>query len=292
MKEMKSKRKVEMLFLLFGIAVISVYTIRQSQKMSPILVDTVYKYEKENDWNGRWRGVSIEVHYPQIQGGSGADCITNTALKNTAFSFFDGIEVHEGAIYIKELTYEEILRQFDIESEDPMAIDIVMIQYEVLWCTEDYVSVIFSAEAEDGARLYERQYVTTIDVTTGKYIHLADIVDMNQLTEIFADNHFEICVGTYFEVHEDDVRRTENIARYIKTFNNMFDKRADQSDWHPVKHTKVNQHYYSEGCENIGMDEEGLYIYFTDDMAFQGYFIFKIPWKYIETETDHAGNIQ
>lgn len=275
-----------MLFLLFGIVVISVYTIRQLQKISPILVDTVYKFEKENDWNGRWRGVNIEVHYPQIQSGSDADNITNNALRNAAFSFFDDIVVHEGAIYMKELTYEEVLHQFEAESQDPMTIYIATVEYKVLQCTTDYVSIIFSAEAWNGASLYSTQYVATIDVKTGQYVHIQDILNTEELMHILADNHFEVCVGTYSEVHEEDVRETENIVRYIETFTEMYNKKTGQSDWHPVQHTAVDQHYDSQSCENIGMDTEGLYIYFLDDMAFEEYFIFKIPWKYIETEME------
>lgn len=275
-----------MFILLSGILAISMYGKQQIKKNFIVLTEASYQYEKENDWDDRWRGVHIEVHYPQIQSGSDADYITNNALRNTAFSFFDDVEIHEGGIYTKELTYEEVLHRFEAKSQDPMTIYIATVEYKVLQCTTDYVSIIFSAEAGNGARVYSTQYVATIDVKTGQYVHIQDILNTEELMHIFADNHFEICVGTYSEVHEEDVRETENIVRYIGTFAEMCNKKAGQPDWHPVQHTAADQHYDSDSCENIGIDEEGLYIYFTDDMAFQGYFIFKIPWKYIETEME------
>ena len=209
--------------------------------------------------------------------------IMNNALRNTAFSFFDDVEIHEWAIYTKELTYEDVLHQFETESQNPMTIYIATVEYKVLQCTTDYVSIIFSAEAGNGARVNSTQYVATIDVKTGQYVHIQDILNTEELMHILTDNHFEVCVGTYSEVHKEDVRETESIVRYIGTFAEMYNKEAGQSDWHPVQHTAVDQHYDSDSCENIGMDTEGLYIYFIDDMAFEGYFIFKIPWEYIET---------
>lgn len=279
---MKSKSIIKMSILLSGILAISMYGKQQIKKNSIVLTEASYQYEKGNDWDDRWRGVDIEVHYPQIQSGSDADNITNNALRNAAFSFFDDIVVHEGAIYMKELTYEEVLHQFEAESQNPMTIDIATVEYKVLQCTTDYVSIIFSAEAGNGASVYSTQYVATIDVKTGQYVHIQDILDTEELMHILADNHFEVCVGTYSEVHEEDVRETENIVRYIGTFAEMYNKKTGQSDWHPVQHTAVDQHYDSQSCENIGMDTEGLYIYFLDDMAFEEYFIFKISWKYID----------
>ncbi|MDE6566390.1 MAG: hypothetical protein K2K70_01505 [Lachnospiraceae bacterium] len=262
------------LFSLYLLLFVSLSDIVKSE--APILTDTVYRFEKEGDCTDRWRGISIEIHYPQIQSGSDADYITNIALRDTAFSFFGDLE---------ELTYEEVINLFQEESKDPDFIDVTKIEYEVLQCTEDYVSIIFSVEAGDGFRVYCTRYVATIDVKTGQYIHLQDVTDMEQLAQILTDNHFEVVAGTYFELHEEDVHEPEYITQYIADFENEINERdMNQPDDGVIKCSDTHRHYYLYSCKNIGMDEDYLYIYFRDSLAFEGYFIFKIPWKYIKAD--------
>ena len=283
--KMKRKSKWKTHIILIGvllcIILIILYINNLFRRCSPILVETVYKYEKGHDWEGRWRGVRIEVHYPQIQSRSDTDDITNIALRDTAFSFFDDLE--------EEPTYEEVIRSFEEENENPRWIEIVKIEYEVLHCTKDYVSVIFSVEAEDAARLYINQYVATIDVKTGQYIHLQDIMDLKQLSQILANNQFEVIEGTYCMLDEEGVRAPENIIQFIRDFEEGLKQRdINQEDYGQKVYTNVDQHYCRFSCKNIGMDKEGLYIYFRDGMAFEGYFIFRIPWEDISYSGFHG----
>ena len=164
------------------------------------LEDEVYLQEKELNMEARIGG-TVEVHYPQIKKSFLTDAMSeqmNLLIRDTAFSFFDDLD---------EITYEEAISR--IEEEMKTGICDVKITYEVLQCTDEYLSIIFSVSASNGFRVYRSQYLATIDIDTGQYIHFSDIMDMEELTQILQSDYYEVYTGTHAFLKEEDVHEPD-----------------------------------------------------------------------------------
>lgn len=258
----------------FGVVIIIIIGLITKSKLNGedalVLTDEVYLCEREYDSDARTGG-KVEIHYPQIISDRKIDKQINFIIRDTAFSRFDGLS---------ELTYEEAIEYINQEQKNRTLN--VMIEYEVLQYTNSYISIIFSADVSDAYRVNIDQYLATIDLNTMQYIHFCDLMNIEDLSRILRNNHFEILEGTTAFFKEEDAHESEKIEEFILEIEDDI----NTIDWNQfngdeIEHTLNNPHYCAHSFQNIGLDDNYIYIRFYDfEYALNEYFIFRIPLEY------------
>lgn len=198
----------------------------------------------------------IEVNYPQLFNTlkSGSVEKANILLKDAAFSIY-GKTYNEAKEHLKES--EKGIRY---ESS-------VMVEYDILQLSDDYISLIFCMDSF-GWKAVRYQYLVTIDINNGEYISLTDLEDSLQMERLVESGNFQVMEGTYSELHEDFFHEPEVIKRLVKMLKDE------------LKNNKLNDGFDIVSSQNIGIDEENLYLYLRFDEAFHGYVILRVPWEW------------
>lgn len=134
--------------------------------------------------------------------------------------------------------------------------------------SNNYISLIYETEGVSG-RVSTYHYFVTIDMDKGEYVGLNDLANRDQLIHLIESGDFEIIEGTYSELHGDYFHQSEVIASFVEILKSEFDNRklSDGCD---------------DTCQNIGMDEENLYLHFYYDVSLNGYVLLRVPWNWNE----------
>ena len=110
------------------------------------------------------------------------------------------------------------------------------------------------------------QYPVTIDIEKGQYIYFSDFADINEVLQALQTGNFEVYAGTYSEFSSEDAHAPDVIKQFSETFQEQVSA--------------------STTGQNIGLDQQYLYIYFPFEkgISFQGYYILGIPKNKLENE--------
>lgn len=215
--------------------------------------DEQYIFEKNKKDGSLW--YRIEINYPQLLALSESDRIEriNMLLKNASFSVFEST-YDEAITYLKEL-----------EREDRYEASVVN-QYDILHLSNNYISLIYEVEAVSG-RVSIYHYYVTIDMDKGEYVGLNDLANRNQLINLIESGNFEVIEGTYSELHGDYFHQPEVIASFVEMLKSELDNRKFSDG-------------YDDSCQNIGMDEENLYLHFYFYDSLNGHVLLRVPWEW------------
>ena len=157
-KSIKIYRK-EVFCGIVGILLISLivfYTVLNSMENKRTLQvkNDVYSLGRERNETNIY---NITINYPQLEDGIGLNIDinkVNSLLKDAAFS-----------VYAK--TYVKAVAQLEEEVQDAHAYAGDVIDYDLLWLDNDYISLVFSIDSCVGGPSYMRQYPVTIDIEKG-----------------------------------------------------------------------------------------------------------------------------
>lgn len=169
-KSIKIYRK-EVFCGIVGILLISLivfYTVLNSMENKRTLQvkNDVYSLGRERNETNIY---NITINYPQLEDGIGLNIDinkVNSLLKDAAFS-----------VYAK--TYVKAVAQLEEEVQDAHAYAGDVIDYDLLWLDNDYISLVFSIDSCVGGPSYMHQYPVTIDIEKGQYIYFSDFADIN-----------------------------------------------------------------------------------------------------------------
>ena len=207
---------------------------------------------------------NITINYPQLEDGIGLNIDinkVNSLLKDAAFS-----------VYAK--TYVKAVAQLEEEVQDAHAYAGDVIDYDLLWLDNDYISLVFSIDSCVGGPSYMHQYPVTIDIEKGQYIYFSDFADINEVLQALQTGNFEVYAGTYSEFSSEDAHAPDVIKQFSETFQEQ------------VSASTTGEGLDRFSSQNIGLDQQYLYIYFPFEkgISFQGYYILGIPKNKLENE--------
>ncbi len=212
-----------------------------------------YAFRKNREDGSLW--YQVEINYPQLLNSSESDGIEriNALLRDAAFSVYENT-YDEAIAYLKEL-----------EDGDRYVASVVN-KYDILQLSNDYISILFEVESFS-ASVHTHHYFATIDVNKGEYVGLNDLANRSQLIDLIESGNFEVIEGMYSELHGDYFHQPEVIASFVEMLKSELDNH-DLSDG------------YDNRCQNIGMDEENLYLHFYYDVSLDGYVLLRVPWEW------------
>lgn len=221
------------------------------------LAGNAYKLENECQHFANDSGYQkITVNFPQIYRLFTTESIekTNLLLKRVAFSAW-GRTYEEASIYIKGW------------QEGQNTSGAANIEYKVLYFSRNYFSVVFESLFMAGATSTTHSLVT-IDLETGKYILLYDVVKIDKVFEAIRNGNFKVYEGTYSEFSETDAHEQDILDLMIQELETSLEE-------YPVE-----DGYSRYSSYNIGLDAEYLYLYVNlPNIAFHDYMILCIPLK-------------
>ena len=231
---------------------------------SPMQIqDESYILQKDRDEHGRF--MNINIQYPQLTGEKNSDLdAANRLIKEAAFAVLcNGEEV------------EDVVAALEKEKEDLSTSTAYYVEYKILYLGDDCISMVFSMDFCVGGPSAYHDYVVTVDIKNGRYIYFNDYADIDKVLQIVLSGDFVVYEGTCNEVTDEEVHKPESLKRFTKIFREKI----------YTSETGGNFDRYSS--QNIGLDEEYLYIYFNIPnerwivRSFHGYFILGIPLKSI-----------
>lgn len=262
-KSIKIYRK-EVFCGIVGILLISLivfYTVLNSMENKRTLQvkNDVYSLGRERNETNIY---NITINYPQLEDGIGLNIDinkVNSLLKDAAFS-----------VYAK--TYVKAVAQLEEEVQDAHAYAGDVIDYDLLWLDNDYISLVFSIDSCVGGPSYMHQYPVTIDIEKGQYIYFSDFADINEVLQALQTGNFEVYAGTYSEFSSEDAHAPDVIKQFSETFQEQ------------VSASTTGEGFDRFSSQNIGLDQQYLYIYFPFEkgISFQGYYILGIPKNKLE----------
>jgi Protein of unknown function (DUF3298). len=221
-----------------------------------VLQNKTYKLTRESQ-----KSYNVEIHYPKIPITS-TECNAmqiNTIIRDVAVSIFDS-------------SYNEFVDNLERNLKDFNKWVEYETTYNILQSNSQYISFIFSVFAFDGgANPYVGSHIVTIDMKTGQYIHLHDLLDIEKLNTILLNGKFTVYEGTYSELDEDDVHDPKTIMDLTNTIKDAVAK-------------IMPQEYNPFSSQNIGMDDKYLYVYVISNIGFHNYFILQVPLNLIFEE--------
>ena len=245
------------------ISLIVFYTVLNSMENKRTLQvkNDVYSLGRERNETNIY---NITINYPQLEDGI---CLNidinkvNSLLKDAAFS-----------VYAK--TYVKAVAQLEEEVQDAHAYAGDVIDYDLLWLDNDYISLVFSIDSCVGGPSYMHQYPVTIDIEKGQYIYFSDFADINEVLQALQTGNFEVYAGTYSEFSSEDAHAPDVIKQFSETFQEQ------------VSASTTGEGFDRFSSQNIGLDQQYLYIYFPFEkgISFQGYYILGIPKNKLENE--------
>lgn len=216
--------------------------------------EELWRLEKKSDvYKGSVQYSEITVNYPQIY------CRTDSEKAENANAL-----IKQAAYAVWGNTYEEAASQLEEWQKDSYR-EGTDIDYEVLHCSNDYISVIFSVLSTTGGPSYFGHYPVSVDLNKGEYIGLYDITSKEQVLDAVKDGKFKVYIGTYSEADEEDFHNPEVLDLLAEELEDSLGKPPAEgfdrfSGW------------------NLGMDEEDIYIrIYLSDIAFHDYVILSIP---------------
>lgn len=195
----------------------------------------------------------VNIKYPQLKNTKNVDTEkSNELLKDAAFS-------------IRGKTADAATALLEEEIEDLDCFETFEVDYEILWLDESYISVVYMITSYTGGPSYTHHYMTTVDISAGKYIELDDIISIEQLTQTLQAGIFEVYTGTYSEFRDEDAHKPEEIENFIQAFKEN------------LAYQKTESGFNRFSSQNIGLDEKNIYIYFPYNISLDGYFILCVP---------------
>lgn len=216
--------------------------------------EELWRLEKKSDvYKGSVQYSEITVNYPQIY------CRTDSEKAENANAL-----IKQAAYAVWGNTYEEAASQLEEWQKDSYR-EGTDIDYEVLHCSNDYISVIFSVLSTTGGPSYFGHYPVSVDLNKGEYIGFYDITSKEQVLDAVKDGKFKVYIGTYSEADEEDFHNPEVLDLLAEELEDSLGKPPAEgfdrfSGW------------------NLGMDEEDIYIrIYLSDIAFHDYVILSIP---------------
>lgn len=238
---------------------------RKSSDLSFQFEETTYTYKDEYyDVDKLVYLQMVGSRDPQLEDGIGLNIDinkVNSLLKDAAFS-----------VYAK--TYVKAVAQLEEEVQDAHAYAGDVIDYDLLWLDNDYISLVFSIDSCVGGPSYMHQYPVTIDIEKGQYIYFSDFADINEVLQALQTGNFEVYAGTYSEFSSEDAHAPDVIKQFSETFQEQ------------VSASTTGEGFDRFSSQNIGLDQQYLYIYFPFEkgISFQGYYILGIPKNKLENE--------
>lgn len=205
----------------------------------------------------QYGNTTIEINYPQIYRHQNTNRIvrSNDLLKEAAYILYgENFDTASDCI-------DEIMNSSSYEY--------ALIDYELLHMSDDYISIIYDVFATGGGTAYFHNYPVTVDLNTGKYIYLYDITSADKVLDAVRNGNFTVYIGLYSEVCEADVHEKDVIDLMLQELKTSLKETADTDSFD----------MYSS--QNIGLDKEYLYLFFTfwgtGTESFHGYYIISIP---------------
>jgi len=265
------KRKIKMIFggicfIFIALCVLCFYVTKKVQ--TPQVLNEIYSLE-QSEGNEQTLQVSnemyslerseglyfhVNINYPQLENTKNVDTEkANELLKDAAFSI-RGKTADVAIALLEEVENLDRFEAFDVD-------------YEILRLDESYISIVYMITFYTRGPSYTHHYMTTVDISTGKYIELDDIISIDQLTGTLQAGKFEIYIGTYRKLPDEDAHEPEAINSFIEALKENLALETTESGFDRFS------------SQNIGLDEKNIYVYFPYDISLNRYFILCVPWE-------------
>lgn len=275
MKKYKKKTFMEIfLLVLTGLFCFQIAENGEKSELSMQIQDEAYILQKDRDDHGRF--MNINIQYPQLTGERNSDLdAANRLIKEAAFAVLcNGEEV------------EDVVAALEREKEDLSASTAYSVEYKLLYLGDDCISMVFSMVSCVGGPAAYHDYVVTVDIKNGRYIYFNDYAEIDKVLQIVLSGDFVVYEGTCNEVTDEEVHKPESLKRFTKIFREK------------IYTSETGEDFDRYSSQNIGLDEEYLYIYFNIPnehwivRSFHGYFILGIPLESIAVleEKDQQGD--
>lgn len=197
---------------------------------------------------------AITVNYPQARWEEDTLLIrqSNDLLKQAAYALFGKNK--------KEADEE-------LEEWEDLGFGGDTIEYELLYASKEYVSLIYETLSWGGASVVTHHYPVTVDLRTGKYLYLFNVTSAEKVLEAIESGEFTVYEGLWSEFHEEDAHEEEIITLMLEALTDSLKK-----PWEKDGFDRLSSY-------NIGLDAEAVYIYFpiSEWYSFHGYYILRIP---------------
>lgn len=220
--------------------------------------------QRDRDDHGRFMSVSIK--YPKFTGMEDLNLDNvNSLVKEAAFAPL----CDDGS------TVEDAVAALEKEQENLSTSTSCDVDYKLLYVGDDYISLVFHMFACVGGPSAVHDYMVTLDIKEGRCVYFNDYADTSQALSAIVSGEFTVYEGTCNDVTEEYVHNSETCSRLAKIFReNIYAGGPDG---------KFDRY----SSQNIGLDEEGLYIFISvpdQDVvqSFHGYFILRIPLESIK----------
>lgn len=259
----KISKKIFMeISLLILISLLCYLITEKGKNFEPFLQiqDKEFVLQKDRDEKGKL--MNINIKYPKVTGSEDLELDeVNRLIENAAFAPLCAGETVENTVAVLEK--ESIHRSISY-----------VVEYKLLYLGEDYISLAFHMFTCAGGPSSVQDYVVTVNMKNGEYIHFSDYADIVKVIPIMRDGDFLVYKGTCNDVTDEEIHKSEICSRLTTIFREK------------IRTTEMNGDFDCYSSQNIGLDEEYLYIYISvPDQSvvpsFHGYFILCIPLESI-----------
>ncbi len=233
-------------FIFIALCVLYFFMVKKVQ--TPQVFHEIYSLERNEGLT-----FHVNINFPQLKNTKNVNASNaNELLKNAAFSIWGKTADATTALLEEEIEDLDCFESFEVD-------------YEILWLDERCISVVYVITSYTGGPSYTHHYMTTVDISAGKYIELNEIISIEQLTQTLRAGSFEVYTGTYSEFRDEDAHKPEEIENFIQAIKENLAYEKTESDFNRFS------------SQNIGLDEKNIYIYFPYNISLDGYFILCVP---------------
>lgn len=230
-------------FIFIALCVLYFFMVKKVQ--TPQVFHEIYSLERNEGLT-----FHVNINFPQLKNTKNVNASNvNELLKNAAFSIWGKNADAATALLEEEMEDLDCFESFEVD-------------YEILWLDERCISVVYVITSYTGGPSYTHHYMTTVDISAGKYIELNEIISIEQLTQTLRAGIFEVYTGTYSEFQDEDAHKPEEIENFIQAFKEN------------LAYEKTESGFNRFSSKNIGLDEKNIYIYFPYNISLDGYFMY------------------